>query len=177
MTVFISHSFSCFNDLNLGKNIPWEKEWCYSIWLFIRFQKKLLLLTFNKENKIFHSWIPSQKSESFIWTTLKQQDSITAAHAPYPSASKEKSKPRVPANHMHWKCIRMRFPHPIWRGKAFAKCWEGEAVVVVQLRQNHKKTSWSEEKLTITLPAPTFHASSTLSSCRSALRGKGANVS
>ena len=44
--------------------------------------------------------------------------------------------------------------------------------MVVQLRQNHKKTSWSDEKLTITLPATTFHASSTLPSCRSALRGK-----
>ena len=59
---------------------------------------------------------------------------------------------------------------------AFAKYWEGEAVVVVQLRQNHKKTSWSDEKLTITLPAMTFHASSTPPSCRSALRGKGAKL-
>ena len=46
--------------------------------------------------------------------------------------------------------------------------------MVVQLRQNHKKTSWSDEKLTMTLPATTFHASSTLPSCRSALRGKDA---
>ena len=48
--------------------------------------------------------------------------------------------------------------------------------VVIQLRQNHKKTSWSDEKLTITPPATTFHASSTLPSCRSALRGKDAKL-
>ena len=35
----------------------------------------------------------------FLHVTTQEQDSITAAHAPYPSVSKEKFKLRVPGNH------------------------------------------------------------------------------
>ena len=54
MTVFVSHSFSCFNDLKWAILSPWQREWCHSIWFFISFQKMLVLLTFNKGNMVFH---------------------------------------------------------------------------------------------------------------------------
>ena len=65
VTIFLSHSFSRFNDLKLLS--PWYQEWCHSIWFFISFQKKFLLLTFNKGNKVFDLWItiPSQKYENY----------------------------------------------------------------------------------------------------------------
>ena len=67
VTVFVSHSFSCFIDHKLGNTISMA-PWMVSFELvFMIFQKKLLLLTFNKGNKVFQFWIgiPSQKSETY----------------------------------------------------------------------------------------------------------------
>ena len=41
VTIFVSHSFSCFNDLNPLLS-PWHQEWRHSIWFFISVQKTLL---------------------------------------------------------------------------------------------------------------------------------------
>ena len=68
VTIFVSHSFSCLNDLKLGIPYPWQRKWFHSIWFFTSFQKKLYLLTFTKGNKVFDVFngISSQKSEIMI---------------------------------------------------------------------------------------------------------------
>ena len=53
VTISVSHSFSCFNDLKLDNTITMAPRMVSFDWVFIQFQKKLLLLTFNKGNKVF----------------------------------------------------------------------------------------------------------------------------
>ena len=53
MTIFVSHSFSCFNDLKLGNTITMTLRILSFDLVFLSFQKKVLLLTFSKGNKVF----------------------------------------------------------------------------------------------------------------------------
>ena len=63
--------FRASTTLNWAMLSPWHQEWFHLIWFFISFQKKLLLLTFNKGTRFWDSqskiwnWI-------WIWTTLKR---------------------------------------------------------------------------------------------------------
>ena len=50
VTIFVSHSFSCFNDLKLDNTITMATGRVSFDLNFMSFQKRLLLLTFNKEN-------------------------------------------------------------------------------------------------------------------------------
>ena len=49
--------FSVSSNFNQAILSPWHQEWCRSIRFLISFQKKLLLMTFDKGNKAFDFWI------------------------------------------------------------------------------------------------------------------------
>ena len=54
VTVFASHSFLCFNDLNLGSTLSLAPRMVSFDVVFYTLSEKLLLLPFNKGNKVFH---------------------------------------------------------------------------------------------------------------------------
>ena len=61
-------SFSCLKIKAILS--AWQEECCHSTWFFISFQKTLLLLTFNKGNKVFDKiagrcGAPQARSERF----------------------------------------------------------------------------------------------------------------
>ena len=53
VTIFVSHSFSCFNKPNVGTAISMATIKVSFDFIFISFEKKLLFLTFSKANKVF----------------------------------------------------------------------------------------------------------------------------
>ena len=60
-------TLSCFNNHKLGNTISMAPRMESFDLVFYKLLEKLLLLTFNKGNKVFHFWIgiPSQKSENY----------------------------------------------------------------------------------------------------------------
>ena len=53
VTIFVSHSFSCFNDLKLGTAIPMATRMVSFDFIFYKLSEKVFFLTFNKGNRVF----------------------------------------------------------------------------------------------------------------------------
>ena len=53
VTISVSHSFSCFNDLKLGNTIIMATRMVSSELIFYKLAENVTLLTFNQGNKVF----------------------------------------------------------------------------------------------------------------------------
>ena len=72
VTVFVSHSFSCFNDLKMGNTISMATRMVSFDLVFHKLSENVSFVDLQRGEHGFSFWmgIPSQKSET-LWTTLK----------------------------------------------------------------------------------------------------------